>query len=775
MGLKIVRSVMLLSFFATNAFAVAVSAPTSISVPVADADGTYSVTWKASSTHGATYTLEESTTPDFKTNLRTLSLGTSLSKTINGRTLNRTYFYRVKASLAGYTDSRWFTASNGCAVPGDSRVGSPTRITVKASDADGNYPISWEPSSTAGVSYVLEEAANPTFTANLKTVYAGTALSMSLSGRNQGKTFYYRIRAVKAGRKDSVKLVGEKGCAVPGASAAGSPNSINAPTSDSDGTYYVSWGGSATDGVSYQLQEATNPTFTIGLRTAYFGAALSKQIIGRAINKTYYYRVRAVKAGLKDSVWQVAAKGTAYPGIQTVGAPASLTVPASDTDGTYKVSWTASSTSGASYLLEEATNSTFTQNKRIAYFGTALSKGIAGRIPGKTYYYRAKAVKAGLVDSSFSAGINGCAVVEQPASTTFAGGTLSQLRAISPNLTFGDLTIAGNLTIPSNETSVVLTVDNLAVNAPISVTYPTCYPYYNAPNLTVNATGTVTLNSSISLTGFYGKDESTTTSCNDCNGTSGGDLTINAKNIYVNSYLHMYGGHGARFLAGDYYDCSYYSCIYLDVWVGCGGGDGGNVVLNATDLLKIDENGANIKIEGGDGGTGSTPTIGGSNGSPGTEGMLSWGGSSITVSELPGDYNAQVYAAQNLAFSNFSLSGNIRLNEESDHREGYDSLYIPYGGGIVDWIEDLFVLNIGGTLSRSFNLSLTSINSSADLDIHLINKDTYSVLASGNGATGNETIYLNNVPPGRYLIGVSYADDGLNLSTDYTLKCNAGM
>ena len=95
--------------------------------------------------------LYEVITPDFTTNLRTLFPGTSLNKAISARPLNQTYFYRVKAKLAGYTDSAWRTASNGCAVPGTAQVLMPSRITVPVADADGGYTISWGASSTAGV------------------------------------------------------------------------------------------------------------------------------------------------------------------------------------------------------------------------------------------------------------------------------------------------------------------------------------------------------------------------------------------------------------------------------------------------------------------------------------------------------------------------------------------------------------------------------------------------------------------------------------------------
>jgi len=122
---------------------------------------------------------------------------------------------------------------------------------------------------------------------------------------------------------------------------------------------------------------------------------------------TSYYRVKAIKAGLKDSLWVMPVKGCAMPGTATVTAPASLTAPTSDADGAYAVSWAASTTADVKYSLEEATDSTFTTGLRTIYFGTDTSKALTGRVVGKTYYYRVQAVKPGFVDSGKRSGVNG--------------------------------------------------------------------------------------------------------------------------------------------------------------------------------------------------------------------------------------------------------------------------------------------------------------------------------------------------------------------------------
>jgi hypothetical protein len=92
------------------------------------------------------------------------------------------------------------------------------------------------------------------------------------------------------------------------------------------------------------------------------------------------------------------------------GTPSSITVPTSSATGSYTVSWGTSNTSSVTYVLEEATNSTFTSNLRQAYSGTGTSASITGRTSGNTYYYRVKATRSGYADSDWRTGSNGCVV-----------------------------------------------------------------------------------------------------------------------------------------------------------------------------------------------------------------------------------------------------------------------------------------------------------------------------------------------------------------------------
>lgn len=87
--------------------------------------------------------------------------------------------------------------------------------------------------------------------------------------------------------------------------------------------------------------------------------------------------------------------------------PSSITVPTSNTTGSYSISWGASTGTVSAYKLYEATNASFTGQTQV-YSGTALSAAFTGKLTG-TYYYRV----AACVDtacSGYRTGANGVVV-----------------------------------------------------------------------------------------------------------------------------------------------------------------------------------------------------------------------------------------------------------------------------------------------------------------------------------------------------------------------------
>ena len=359
--------------------------------------------------------------------------------------------------------------------------------------------------------------------------------------------------------------------------------------------------------------------------------------------------------------------------------------------------------------------------------------------------------------SSFSSSLGNIVLTSKNISYSFPGGTLQDLKNVSPTLNFATLDINGALKIPSAESSVTITAENININSSISTEYPTCSPYHNAPDLTLNVSGNVYINSTIYLYGKQGQGETTTSTCNSCTGTDGGTLTINAENITVSNPVKVYGGSGM------------YSYITSSTRCGCNAGDGGNIILNASNTLSISATGADLDVEGGDKGLGSTDC---GNGVDGAQGYVDFEGATINVNEISGNMNMYDYNAQMLDYKKLTVYGSVSYQEEYDHRNNYGAWYVSFSGGVgitlYDWLEDLYVLRLG--YASTVKLSLSASNSNADLDLYFLSGDMKTVIGQSNGATSTESITTAVMPAGKYFIAVSYSDDGKNYSTNYTLK-----
>jgi hypothetical protein len=163
------------------------------------------------------------------------------------------------------------------------------------------------------------------------------------------------------------------------------PCPITYPTSDSDGSYTVSWTTSA-GATSYQAERSANAGGSWS--PVYDGANISYPESGLG-NGSYRYRAKATNAG-GSSDW---CTGT-WDCVVCIlpAAPATCTVPVGpDPDGKYAVSWTAS-TGATSYQLESSAPASGTTIYPLwvqVYSGTAITYNEV--VGGGTWSYRVKA------------------------------------------------------------------------------------------------------------------------------------------------------------------------------------------------------------------------------------------------------------------------------------------------------------------------------------------------------------------------------------------------
>lgn len=232
----------------------------------------------------------------------------------------------MRVNTAGFTSTIAFLMVLSVAPLAEgATVQRPAGITVPVECLADPYTVSWEPSLTPGVTYQLQEATDARFVHRRRTVYRGRNTSVDLSGRVNGRKYFYRVRATRVNFVASRWVRAAN--AVQMKKPAQPPSALVVPATSATGAYQVSWQASPTSGVTYEVEEATDAEFTTGLRTAYTGTLLKASIVGREFDVTYYYRVRANRTNWTPSVWVVGANGC------LVAVP-DLTVPGPVTDFT---------------------------------------------------------------------------------------------------------------------------------------------------------------------------------------------------------------------------------------------------------------------------------------------------------------------------------------------------------------------------------------------------------------------------------------------------------
>jgi YD repeat-containing protein len=206
----------------------------------------------------------------------------------------------------------------------------PLSLSVPATSLTGSYTVSWAGGGTFA-SYELFESTTSNFASQTR-VYTGTGTSASISGHGNG-TFYYRLRGCN-GSACTGFLTGSNGVVV--TVPPSMPSYISVPGSTNTGTFTVSWGTATGTLTAYQLYESSSASFT-GETQVYSATGTSTSRTKG--NGVWYYRLRACN-GLACSGY---ATGSSTITVTIPpSTPPSITVPAGSQNGSYTVSWGAS-------------------------------------------------------------------------------------------------------------------------------------------------------------------------------------------------------------------------------------------------------------------------------------------------------------------------------------------------------------------------------------------------------------------------------------------------
>lgn len=347
------------------------SVPSSLSVPTYDVDGTFSVSWGASSGRVSKYDLDRMIGGG---SFNSIYDGTGRSRSESSLG-NGTYTYRVRAcnTIGSYTNcSGWRTAGINVA----HTPGVPSSVSLPASDGDGGFTFSWG-AATGTVSYY---EATRVGSDGSPTIYTGLSRSVSQSGIGNG-SYSFRVRACNVVGSYTT-CSGWRSASIDVAHKPSVPTPLTLPSTNNNGSFSVSWGASSGRVSKYDLDRQlgtgswTNVSDSTSLYSTQSGLA----------DGSYNYRVRAcntVGSYTNCSGWRTGSVNTA----RAPGVPAFLDVPTSDADGTFPVTWGTSTGSVTKYDLDRQLGTGSWAN---VYDNTGLSSPQSGLADG-SYNYRVRA------------------------------------------------------------------------------------------------------------------------------------------------------------------------------------------------------------------------------------------------------------------------------------------------------------------------------------------------------------------------------------------------
>ena len=198
----------------------------------------------------------------------------------------------------------------------DTQVLGATVLSITAK-TEASITLNWTvvPNAT---SYKVERAKNAAFTADLTTVYTGPILTYINTGLTPLTTYFYRIQATAIGTSYAA---GPFSTASTNTNESGTPK-LASPVMVADTITALSisllWS-SVANATSYQVQRATNASFTTGLVTVYTGSNLGVMNTGLQPSTAYWFRIKATAAGYLDSDYQTLNVTTKAPEMPKFG------------------------------------------------------------------------------------------------------------------------------------------------------------------------------------------------------------------------------------------------------------------------------------------------------------------------------------------------------------------------------------------------------------------------------------------------------------------------
>ena len=333
----------------------------SLNLPAVGLSGSISISW-AAVVDAATYVIEQQAGSGAWTAVHTTA---ALQVSLTGRAAG-TYSYRGRAcNVSGcgpYSPAQAVTVI----YPSDT---APT-VTAPANSYTGVFTVSW----TAVAGSTRYEPQERQGTAAWGSLASTAGTSLAVTGKASGG-YGYQVRACNSAGCGPWSNTVTTGVLLAPATAP----TITLATNSTTGSYPVNWN-SVAGAVEYRLEEQAGSG---SWQQVHAEAATVRNLAGRATG-TWSYRAQACNAA-GCSAWSSAKSIT----VLLVPAAPTVTTPATNSSGSWTVSWTTVATA-SSYQLDERVGTGAWAN---VHDGASSSKAISGKATG-AYSYRARACNA---------------------------------------------------------------------------------------------------------------------------------------------------------------------------------------------------------------------------------------------------------------------------------------------------------------------------------------------------------------------------------------------
>jgi fibronectin type 3 domain-containing protein len=286
--------------------------------------------------------------------------------------------------------------------PASSAPAAPTGLTAAPGDAQA--ALSWSAVSGAA-SYNVYRGTASGAEALLQSGVTGTTFTDT--GLTNGTTYYYKVSAVNAAGESPLSV---EVSATPQVAAPVAPTGVTVAHGDAQAT--LSW--SAVSGASsYNVYRSTASGAEALLQSGVTSTTFTDT--GLTNGTTYYYKVSAVNAA-GESPLSVEVSTT--PQVAAPAAPSNLGAAAVSTTQ-IDLTWTGNSANETDFVVDRATNSSFTAGLTTTDLGANVADFTAtGLAAGTTYWFRVRATNAG----GTSANSNVASATTQTASSATGTG-----------------------------------------------------------------------------------------------------------------------------------------------------------------------------------------------------------------------------------------------------------------------------------------------------------------------------------------------------------------